>query len=412
MAKVSRVRTRKRGHTYSYIFEAGKTAEGKRKVIEKGGFASREAAYAAGAAAFTDWKHGNIGITSTEISLQAYLDTWLNTVCRMNVRETSAALYDSMIRNHITPLLGGTAVQALTPAMLDKWIRKLTAEGLSFKTLKLILAILKKSLDYAVYPGQLITSNPASYISVPRSAPKQVIQRKIITPDELASLLAKFPLKHPAHIPILLLYHTGMRIGEVIGLTWDMVDFVNHRITVRQQVRYITEKHGYFLLQPKTQAGKRSIDVDPILLQELSRWKALQAEEELQRGLSYQYNYKDSEDRLSSQSKGILASKERINLVCTKPDGSFVAPDVVRWRIRQEGYNSHSFRHTHATLLIEHGASPKGVAGRLGHASTLLTQDLYTHNTEKLQKDTEQIFEQTLKDGMQTKPLSRQNADK
>ena len=57
-----------------------------------------------------------------------------------------------------------------------------------------------------------------------------------------------------------------------------------------------------------------------------------------------------------------------------------------------EGLNAHSFRHTHATLLIENGAAPKGVAGRLGHANTQITQNLYTHNTLKLQVETAEFF--------------------
>ena len=71
------VRTRKRGKTYSYIFEAGKKADGKRKVVEKGGFESKKAAYDAGVAAYNDWKHGNIGITSENILLKDFMqDTW------------------------------------------------------------------------------------------------------------------------------------------------------------------------------------------------------------------------------------------------------------------------------------------------------------------------------------------------
>ena len=60
---MAKVRTRKRGKTYSYIFEAG-TVNGKRKVVEKGGFPTAGAAYKAGVEAYNDYLHGNIGITS------------------------------------------------------------------------------------------------------------------------------------------------------------------------------------------------------------------------------------------------------------------------------------------------------------------------------------------------------------
>ena len=64
--------------------------------------------------------------------------------------------------------------------------------------------------------------------------------------------------------------------------------------------------------------------------------------------------------------------------------------------MQKAGINAHSFRHTHATTLIENGATPKGVAGRLGHSNTAITQNLYTHSTQKLQEDTATIFEKTL----------------
>ena len=96
---MAKVRTRKRGKTWSYIFEAGKKEDGKRRVVEKGGFPSKEAAYDAGTAAYTDWKHGNIGITSENITVADFLQNWLDNVAAMNVRATTFEHYASCIRN-------------------------------------------------------------------------------------------------------------------------------------------------------------------------------------------------------------------------------------------------------------------------------------------------------------------------
>ena len=54
--------------------------------------------------------------------------------------------------------------------------------------------------------------------------------------------------------------------------------------------------------------------------------------------------------------------------------------------------NTHSFRHTHATRLIEAGAKPVDVAARLGHKDAAITQNLYTHDTKAMQKETARIF--------------------
>ena len=70
--------------------------------------------------------------------------------------------------------------------------------------------------------------------------------------------------------------------------------------------------------------------------------------------------------------------------------------EILNRSLHDERLNAHSFRHTDATQLIKNGATPKGVAGRLGHANTLITQNLYTYNTLKLQVETAEIFAQNL----------------
>ena len=85
MAKTKKVRTRKRGKTWSYIFEA-EQVNGKRKVLEKGGFATESAAYNDGVEAYIDFMHGNIGITSESITLKDFMTNWLENVVAVNVK--------------------------------------------------------------------------------------------------------------------------------------------------------------------------------------------------------------------------------------------------------------------------------------------------------------------------------------
>ena len=120
---MSQVRTRKRGKTFSYIFEAGKKPDGKRKVVEKGGFESKKAAYDADVAAYNDWKHGNIDITSENISVKDFMQNWFENVLTPNVK------------NHLIPNLGDYSIQKLTPAVLDTFIRKLFTDGYSKNTI-------------------------------------------------------------------------------------------------------------------------------------------------------------------------------------------------------------------------------------------------------------------------------------
>ena len=401
------VRTRKRGKTYSYIFEAGKDNEGKRKVIEKGGFATQKEAYNAGVSAYTDWLHGNIGITSIKITLKDFMANWLEKVVALNVKSNTLQEYKFRFEHYILPKLGDEKVQDITPAVADKFTRELAAQGFSKNTLSAIQTLLCHALDYAVYPAQIISSNPARYIKVSKKAPTNVVQRTIISQEKFSELLIKYPFGSALYIPLLLLYHTGMRISEVCGLSWDDVNFEKGVISLCRQIIPIRNKGSYFST-PKTKSSVREIVMDKFLMNELQRWKNHQLDNEAELGESYVYVYRDKEDKVIQQSRGLkIFAAEKVELVCTHKDGKFVQRNYVIYSLAKENLNSHSFRHTHATVLIENGAMPKGVAGRLGHSNATITQNLYTHNTEKIQGDTLAIFEKTL----QTKTQRRQYAD-
>lgn len=354
-------------------------------------------------------KHGNIGITSEAVTVREFVEHWQKNVAAINVKPTTLSAYESVIRVRILPHFGSMKVQDLTPGMLDQWLRKLHKSGHAYESLRKSLVIMRIILDFAVYPAEIIASNPARYIKVPRSAPKNVIPRVIIPQDRMTELLEKFPAGDPMRIAVLLLYHTGMRLGEVLGLSWDGIDFAGHSMSVSQQAIYARTMKGYYLVEPKTPTSIRRFPIDEELCQELKQWRGIQQTDEAAGGDAHVLIYRKEDGRIVQQSKGLPHDGlSRACLVCTRRDGSMLPRQTVTDTLAAEGLNAHSFRHTHATLLIENGATPKGVAGRLGHANAVITQNLYTHNTEKLQEDTAAVFEKA----MQTSYLSRQNADK
>ena len=398
-----------------FVFEAGKTEAGKRKVIEKGGFPTQEAAYDAGVAAYTDWRHGNIGITNEAITVKSFLRNWLDNVAPLNVRSTTAGEYEVIARNWIAPYFSGVPLQSLTPILLDQWLRNLVKSGLAKSSIRNAYVLLHQVLKYAVYPASLLSANPADFIKLPRSAPVAVRKRVIISPEQFSELLERHPFGTPLHIPLLLLYHTGMRQGELTGLTWDDIDFEHRTISIERQVVYRTLEKRWFFSQLKTRASRRRFVVDEYLMEKLHDWKEQQEHNEAKYGDSYVLIYRNSghEDELVQLSKGLRGTQRnekwiRVPLVCTWNIGKAVSVHYLSLHLRAAGLNAHSFRHTHSTDLIENGATPEGVAGRLGHQNAVITQNLYTHNTEKLQRDTAAVFEKI----MQTNGERRQNADK
>ena len=389
------VRTRKRGKTYSYIFEAGRTADGKRKVIEKGGFPTADEAYDAGIAAYVDWKHGNIGITAERMLFTDMVELWMKANAS-NIRENTKRTYISHITNNIDPYFKGMAIQDITPRDIEGWILEMCNKGFSATYIKTMLSVIKSTFKYAVYPCELIKSSPAIYTKIPKSCPRNIVKRSVITPEQFNEIIAKEPPDSPYVIPMFIAYHTGMRLGEVLGLTWDCVDLDSNTIEIRQQVQFF-RKSGYCLTPPKTESSHRNIPISEELSDKLAEWKMLQDINKEVLSDAYVVCYKKNGNSFGFSSRSLLTTKsEIINFVCTCENGRPVLRTTLAAHLKSIGLNSHSFRHTHATLLIESGATPKGVASRLGHANVQITQDLYTHDTENLKQATLDIFEQRL----------------
>ena len=187
-----------------------------------------------------------------------------------------------------------------------------------------------------------------------------------------------------------------MRLGEVLGLIWSDIDFEAKKTNLSRQIIYL-KRHGYFLTSLKTESSKRYVLIDDFLLRELRHWQSQQVENEKLLGDNYVYIYREDDGHIIRQSKGLsITDGELVSLICVRNNGQPLLRSIVVKFLTKEDLNAHSFRHTHATQLIESGASAKGVAERLGHADATITQNLYTHNTQKLQEKTLVIFEKNL----------------
>lgn len=384
------IRTRKRGKTWSYSFEVGKNPEtGRRKMKEKGGFASQDEAYDAGVEAYADWKHGNIGITSSKVLLDNFFQAWVN-VIKESVKASTLEQYRATYSNRVSGIIGKIAVQDLRPRDIDRLIRMLVKKGYSRRSIVNAIAVTKNALRYAVYPAELISSNLCDAVRIPAITQGNLVKRSIVTKEQFEGIVQEYPLGHRHHMALVLAYYTGMRIGEVIGLDWSDVSLKDGMIHIRRQLIRIDNHESNYYTSPKSQSSIRTIAAGNVLLAELKRWKIMQQENALRLGNAYQCVYADKDTgrttilpRCDAQPPGTIL----MHPVCTDKFGVPVSRSSFSAMLKRHNLNAHSFRHTHATKLIEAGAKPVDVAARLGHADVSITENVYTHITDKMRKD-------------------------
>lgn len=389
---MGKIYTRFRGKSWYYSFDASFATGGRRKRIEKGGFKTEKEALREGTTALTSLLHGNIALVSEKISVKEYLESWLE-IKKGEVRPKTYSNY-AYYASSILPMLGEKPLQSTRPRDVDAAMMELRKKGLSHGSLSAILFMLKNAFNYAVYPGELIQANPAQHIKVPRNAPRNIVERRVIRQDKLRELVEAFPFGDPMHMPIMIAYHTGMRLGEVLGLCWDCADLDRKSISVNCQSVY-TPETGYVFAPPKTSASVREIPIDTPLVSLLRRWKAQQSANEMERGKAYYYVYEAEGGRIFHLQKQTPPPEgmERRFPVCTDKDGRLAHGSIVKRQMKEHGVNFHSFRHTHATICAENGAPPKGLAGQFGHKTTNLKENLYTHETQRIQQETMAVFE-------------------
>ena len=218
-------------------------------------------------------------------TLGQWLDTWMDTYL-LNIKPRTLDIYKSDIRLHIKPLLGAVRLDALdAPTIQAAYIKLLRPskehpKGLSPKTIKNVHGVLHKALQQAVLIGY-IRFNPSDACILPR------IEKAKITPfdDEQITAFLKEAQGNRFETLLVVTLFTGVREGEILGLTWDCVDFNRSIITIDKQMQLHQEKgcKAYHLVPTKNDKA-RSIVAAPTVMTLLKRHRMIQAQQKLMAG--------------------------------------------------------------------------------------------------------------------------------
>lgn len=285
---------------------------------------------------------------------------WLENKIYAQVKPKTLACYKAIIYNHIMPALGNFEVDQISAHQFYAYITDKQNHGnlinggkLSINSISGIISILKNAYGYAESLGY-IHANIIKNIKYPRLHEKKVeaftlSEQKII--EEAVMKSNKSSL-----MGIIICLYTGMRIGELLGLTWDDVDFKKRSICISKTVCQIKDERGQWINYidlPKTKSSAREIPISNNIAIILKKMFSHRTCEYVIETNGHMTSVRTYQARYSS-----LIKK------CGVRPLSF-----------------HSLRHTFATRALEIGIDIKTISEILGHKSAVVTLNRYVHSS-------------------------------
>lgn len=325
-----------------------------------------------------------------KLTVSQWMDTWLAEYA-INVKDATMRSYKDNTHLHIKPGLGAVPLQKLSPHMVQKFYNDLSTKGrilqkgqkknapagLSAKSVRIIHSILHRALKQAALVGY-IKANPTEACILPKIEKKEM---SILSDKEIPTFLSAVEGHRHGALYLTTLF-TGMRRGEALGLTWDAVDVKAGVIRIYRQMQKDRVEGGPPRFTSLKNDKTRMVSPPATVFRVLKEHRRKQNENRLRAGALW----------------------EDMNLVFCNELGQPLDGDSVyrsyKRLLNNNGLSDirlHDLRHTAATIMIQNGDDIKTVQNALGHATAGFTLDIYTHVTERMQKESAKRMERYIK---------------
>ena len=281
-----------------------------------------------------------------------WLTEWLDYYVQPRTKKRTYEKYQKQINKHVLPILGEYDMDDLTAVTLQKFVAALIDKGLSANTVNGVITLLKTSLQRAVSVG-VAQRQYSDFIVRPKTREKQV---ECFSKDEQKKIERYvFDKNKPKLFGIVLCLYTGLRIGELLALTWEDVDLQKGIICVSKSCHDGWENGEYVKVidEPKTESSMRII---PFPKQLLPRLKELK----------------------KSTKNGYVIGGECVHGAQVRSYQKTFETLLKKLKIPHKGF--HSLRHTFATRALECGMDVKTLSEILGHKNPTITLKRYAHS--------------------------------
>lgn len=312
-----------------------------------------------------------------KISFSRWLDIWIDEYT-INLKPSTKAAYLQHIRVHIKPYVGDVLIAQITTANIQHLYSTLLGEmKLSPKTVKNVHGVLHRALEQAKKVGY-ISSNPADAAITPRVEKKQV---STMESDDISLFLKQIKGTKYENAMFVAVF-TGLRQGELLGLTWDCVNFEKGILLINKQHNRAKGEKEFKFSSLKNEKV-RVLTVAEEVLDVLRKQKIQQ--EMWKKQLGENYSNPD-------------------NLVFTTETGRYVNNVMLYQRFKyimrklgKPEMRFHDLRHTYAVNSLRAGDDIKTVQENLGHSTAAFTLSTYAHATQGMKLESANRMSQFIK---------------
>ncbi len=383
--------------------------------------------------AMEDYESKKFIAKADNITLGQLLDTWaeeeLKTGTLSNGTVGTYLQAINRIKQHpvsrrkLKTVTSGHLQQFMDIMSFGGTIEDFVSKGYSKDYVKSFSAVLQQSFRFAVFPKQYITFNPMQYVVMRHKKDDMDLfaeetdtdngKVKPLSFEQYQKLTAQLGKRSKdAILPVQIAYFTGLRLGEVAGLTWQDINLEEQYLTVRRSVRYngATHKHE---IGPTKRKKVRIVDFGNALADILKKARKQQLKNCMQYGGLYHRNfYREvtEKNRVHYEYYNLPMTEDapedytEISFVCLREDGCLELPATVETACRTaarkvpelEGFHFHTLRHTYTTNLLSNGAQPKDVQELLGHSDVSTTMNVYAHATREAKRDSAKLLDKVV----------------